>query len=131
MIVLDASAAVDLMLDIEPVATELSRQIDGEPGGVHAPHLLDAEVTSALRRFTLSKAMTANRANRALERLRQTLIVRYAHGPLRERAFKLRENVTIYDGLYIALAETLGATLLTRDGRLARVPGVSARVSVI
>jgi predicted nucleic acid-binding protein len=58
-------------------------------------------------------------------------IERHSHLPLVQRAFELRDNATIYDALYLTLAEILGATLLTRDAGLARVPGVSAAVEVI
>ncbi len=58
-------------------------------------------------------------------------IDRYPHTLLLSRAFDLRDNATIYDALYLALAEALGATLLTGDKALARVPGVAARVEVI
>jgi predicted nucleic acid-binding protein len=53
---------------------------------------------------------------------------RYDHGPLLPRIWQLRRNCTAYDASYLALAETLGAPLLTLDKRLAAVPGMRATV---
>jgi predicted nucleic acid-binding protein len=47
------------------------------------------------------------------------------------RAFELRDNATIYDALYLALAEALDARLLTLDRALTRVPGVRAEVQLV
>jgi predicted nucleic acid-binding protein len=58
-------------------------------------------------------------------------MTRHAHSPLLKRAFDVRDNVTVYDGLYLALAEALPAVLVTRDEALAGVPGCRARVEVI
>ena len=55
----------------------------------------------------------------------------FAHGFLLERAFALRHNMTVYDALYVALAEALRAPLVTRDRALASVPGHRAKVVVI
>jgi predicted nucleic acid-binding protein len=57
-------------------------------------------------------------------------IVRYPHLPLVERAWELRANLSVYDGVYVALAELLGAPLVTCDRRLAGVPGHAATVEV-
>ena len=57
-------------------------------------------------------------------------IVRYPHLALLERAWDLRENVSVYDGVYVALAELLQAPLVTCDRRLARIPGHDAAVEV-
>ncbi len=130
MIVLDASAAVELLLRSEigqAVATRLLA--DGEPP--QAPHLLDAEVAQTLRRHVAAGRLSARRARRALEDLNQFALRRRAHRPLIARAWDLRGNLTIYDGLYVALAESLGVPLLTTDARLAAAPGHRARVEVI
>lgn len=120
MIVLDASVTVDLLLQIEPVAGSVGARIDREVGGVHAPHLIDAEVGQVLRRYVLSGVLTPDRAERALERLREMRLIRYPHLPILARAFDLRRNLSVYDGLYVALAEALMAPLLTRDAGIAR-----------
>jgi predicted nucleic acid-binding protein len=46
------------------------------------------------------------------------------------RVWELRANLTAYDAAYVALAEALGAPLLTRDRRLARAAGHGARVEL-
>ena len=67
----------------------------------------------------------------ALRVLGELPLVRHPHLPFLPRAFDLRDNVTIYDALYLVLAEALGATLVTRDAALASVPDCRARVRVI
>jgi predicted nucleic acid-binding protein len=57
-------------------------------------------------------------------------VVRYPHAPLAARIWDLRENLTAYDAAYVALAETLGAPLITMDARLAQAPGIRAAVEV-
>jgi predicted nucleic acid-binding protein len=131
MIVIDASAAVDLLLENEPWAGSVEGRLRLDPGGVAAPYLLDAEVGQVLRRFVTGGRVTEARARQALQDLRDLPLARYPHEPLLGRAFDLRANATFYDALYLALAEQLGATLLTRDDALATVPGHRARVDVV
>ena len=120
MIVLDASSAVDLVAQIDPLRTWVADRIVDEPE-VHAPELLDAEVLHALRRLVHRRELTEPAAERAVVDLLDLRITRYPHRPFLERAWALRGTFSPYDGLYIALAETLGATLVTTDLRLARV----------
>lgn len=120
MIVLDASAAVDLFLDTTPYSTRIVSRLMEHAGDVHAPHLLDAEVGQVLRRGILRGALRPRRAEQALESLADLQIVRYGHVSLLPRALGLRRNLTVYDALYVALAEALGASLLTRDEGIAR-----------
>lgn len=131
MIVADASVVVEMLGRTgSPAGEALDRQFaDGET--ICAPHLLDAEVGQALRRFTLRGRMSPARAQESLEDLAGLPILRFAHGALLWRAFELRSNVTIYDGLYLALAETLDLPLLSCDAALADVPGCAARVEVV
>ena len=42
-----------------------------------------------------------------------------------------RENLTVYAAAYVALAEALSATLVTRDARLGRSPGHEASIEVL
>lgn len=67
----------------------------------------------------------------ALDDLARLELTRHPHMALLPRAFKLRDNATMYDALYLALAEFLGATLVTRDQSLAQIPGLKAEVQVI
>lgn len=131
MIVADASLVVELLLNRhEPAGVALRRRIDqGEE--VCAPHLLDAEVGQTLRRLMLRRQTTVPRAGASLDLLVNLPIRRYSHGWLLHRAFELRDNVTIYDGLYLALAEALDVPLLTCDSALAGVPGCDATVELL
>ena len=131
MIVIDASAAVDLVLGIDPHSGEILRAIEGQGTGMAAPHLLDAEVGQVLRRLVLQRVLTKRRALQAIEDLAALPIRRFAHGFLLERAFALHSNMTVYDALYVALAEALRAPLVTRDRALASVPGHRAKVVVM
>ncbi len=129
MIVVDASAMVELLLD-----TEIGRRVDEQVLGVaarHAPHLLDIEVTQVLRRFVLAGQVSAARAHAAIEDLTTFPIARHGHASLLERVFELRTNLTAYDAVYLALAEVLDATLVTCDKAFARAPGGRARVKVV
>ena len=70
------------------------------------------------------------RAALALDDLAALPLQRYPHDMLVARIWELRKNATAYDAAYLALAESLGATLVTCDARLARVQGVAAKVEV-
>lgn len=130
MSVLDASAVVELLL-----ATEIGRAVAariGDPGlSLHAPHLLDVEVAQALRRYVRGGDLDDEAAAAALEDLRSLDLARHSHEPLLERVWALRENLTAYDAVYVALAEALDTTVLTCDGRLRRAPGMAGRIELV
>ncbi|MGB8294850.1 MAG: type II toxin-antitoxin system VapC family toxin [Polyangia bacterium] len=128
--VIDASAAIDLLLGIEPHAGSIARLVADE-GPLAAPHLLDAEVGQVLRRLVASRALSLPRARGALDDLAALPIQRFAHGPLLARAFDLRHNTTVYDALHVVLAEGLRVPLLTRDRALAAIPGHRAKIIVL
>jgi len=103
----------------------------GSADTLHAPHLLDIEVTHALRRLVQREAITPVRAAQGLDDLSQVFIERHAHQPLVARIWQLRRSLTAYDGAYVALAEALEAPLLTCDASMARAHGHQARVELI
>jgi predicted nucleic acid-binding protein len=98
---------------------------------LHAPHLLDVEVAQALRRETAAGRVSASRASEALQDFLDLPITRHPHDFLLWRIWDLRENLTAYDATYVALAESLGAALLTCDTTIRAASGHYARVEVI
>ena len=131
MIVADASVLVEMLLVADgPAGAALARRFSRRET-VCAPHLLDAEVGQVLRRFALRGEISAHRARASLDDLSVLPIRRFPHARLLTRAFELRSNVTIYDGIYLALAEALGAQLLSCDAALAEVPGCAATVNLL
>ena len=130
MIVLDASAVVELLLDTV-TGRRVAILIEDAAVGLHVPHLLDVEVASALRRLVRDGGLDDEEAQAAVGDLIALDLQRHSHEALLERAWALRENVTTYDAVYVALAEALDATLLTCDTRLARAPGTRMRVELI
>jgi predicted nucleic acid-binding protein len=115
VIVLDASIVVDVTLARPSADEDLTARLAEHGSDLHAPHLIDAEVVQVLRRYVLRKWTTPSRASDAVDLLLDMPITRYPHVGLLHRAFQLRRNLTVYDALYVALAEALDAPLLTRD----------------
>jgi predicted nucleic acid-binding protein len=133
MLVVDAGAALELLLR-RPIAAALEQHVVDHGFDLHAPPLLDVEVLSALRRLVASRDASPARADEAVTDLLDMPIERYPHDLLIRRAWQLRENVSAYDAVYLALAEALsesGAQLLTTDARLARAARAHTGVEVI
>jgi len=131
MIVLDASAAIEWLLQTPAGARVEARIFSDRRLSLHAPHLIDVEVAQVLRRFAAADVITASRALEALEDLTDLALTRYPHDLLLRRMWDLRGNVTTYDAAYVALAEALAAPLITCDGKLASAAGHRARVEVL
>ena len=130
MTVLDASALVELLLGTE-AGRRVAARIADPTLALHVPHLADVEVTQALRRYVREGALDGDSAAAALEDLRALDLERHSHEPLLDRVWALRDNLTAYDAVYVALAEALECALLTCDGRLARAPVLSRRVELV
>lgn len=129
MIVLDASVAVDWLLQTS-VGQRIEQRIYSRNESLHTPHLLDLEVAQVMRRLVREMAVSARRADEALDDLLDLRITRYPHDVLLPRIWQLRHNLSAYDAAYVALAEKLSATLLTRDGRLASASGHAAHIEL-
>jgi predicted nucleic acid-binding protein len=101
---------------------------------VHAPALIDAEVSSVVRGLTITTKpnvqITDQRATEMLTDYAGLRIVRYPMQPLQRRVFALRHNLTAYDAMYVALAEALDVHLLTDDGKFAATPAHNAEIHV-
>ncbi len=130
MIVVDASALLEALLRT-PAANAVEKWLFNSGRTLHVPHLLDVEVAQVLRRYTASGEIDEARGRSALADLGAFPLVRYPHDFLLPRVWELRNNLTAYDAVYVALAEVLGAPLLTRDRRLAAAPGHRARVELV
>jgi len=127
-IVIDSSIIINLILAREkpPAVVERIRGC-----AMHAPHLIDLEVAHAIRRHWLAGIVYGKRLDAAMAAFLDLPINRHSHTPLLPRILALRDNVTAYDGAYVALAEILGLPLLTADAHLARSSGHSARIEYI
>ncbi len=125
MIVVDASAALSALLNDGPARQALTAD------QLHAPHLVDSEVASGLRRLVTTGVIDADAGWLALDTWRRLGLTRYAVHPLLDRVWELRDNLTAYDAGYVALAEALGCALLTADARLSGAPGIGCLVTVV
>lgn len=128
MIVVDASAMTELLLQTGLGGRVERRLLRDE--NLHAPHVLDVEVLSALRRLVRMGDLPAARAEEAIEDLQLLLLARHGHDDLLPRAWELRQNITAYDAVYVALAEALDAALVTCDRALGAAKS-AARIELI
>jgi predicted nucleic acid-binding protein len=130
LIVVDASAALELLLRTEKGIKVQERVLDSAES-LHAPHLIDIEVTQTLRRLVILKEITAVRGKQALEDHLAVNFKRAEHKDLLERVWSLRDSITAYDAAYVVLAEILDSPLITCDAKLARSHGHKARIELI
>lgn len=129
MLVVDASVIASALGDDADDGDRARGRIRGQV--LAAPELMDLEVASVLRRQLRVGALDLRRAEFALADLAALPIQRVPHEPLLRRCWELRDNLTIYDAAYVALAEALDAELLTGDRRLARATGPRCRIEVL
>ena len=130
MIVVDASALLELILQT-PLGTRVEARLFRDRDEFHAPHLADVEVTQGLRRLVRAGEVSPARAAEAIADLADLDLHRHPHVDLLMRAWKLRENITAYDAMYVALAEALDAPLVTCDRPLASTAGHRATIEAI
>ncbi|GAA1719924.1 type II toxin-antitoxin system VapC family toxin [Propioniferax innocua] len=126
MIVIDASAMVEALVGASP-SDEL---LDALTQQLHAPNLLDVEVTSVLRGLELGRVLPRDAALTGLRDYWDFSIVRHNMEPLTERIWSLRHQFTSYDSFYLALAEALDAPLLTCDRKLT-ASGHTAHIQLV
>ena len=130
MIVVDASVVIDLLIG-RPSAEAVQTRLRARRDPLHAPFLIDSEIIQALWRLERSGEIGTQRAESALGLLRRLPLHRHRIDMKLTRIWDLRHNATAYDATYLALAEFLGVGFLTRDKRLANVPGLEIDVEVI
>jgi predicted nucleic acid-binding protein len=129
VIVVDASIIVTGLGDDGPDGDRVRARLRDER--LAAPHVIDLEVASAWRRLVATGELDERRAQLAFDDFDALRLERAAHAPLLARCWKLRQNLTIYDAAYIALAELMAITLVTGDARLAAAPGARCSVEVL
>ena len=128
MLIVDTSALVEALVGRAPDPALVERLSDD--GELHAPHLIDVEILHVLRRLTRAGALSDDRAHDARVDFAELAVIRYPHEPLADRVWDLRHNLTPYDAVFVALAEALGAPLVTCDARLAAAPGLRAGIEL-
>jgi predicted nucleic acid-binding protein len=129
VIVVDASVLAPALGDAGRDGDLARERLHGE--AIAAPELIDLEVVSVLRRAALAGRLDDRRSAQALADLAALPVRRAPNLPLVPRIWELRENVTVYDAAYLALAELLDTVLLTSDARLGSAPGVRCEVEVL
>lgn len=130
MIVVDASAMTEFLLQT-PLGLRVEARLFRRVEEFHVPHLLDVEVAQALRRLVRARELSIERAEEALADLADFDVRRHAHVDLLGRVWELRENLTSYDAMYVALAEAIAGPLVTCDVPLSASRGHAARIEVI
>ncbi len=128
MIVADASVLVVALADDGPDGDQARSRLQGER--LTVPELADLEVASVLRRQMKAGTLDARRARLALDDLAALPARRAPHRPLLRRCWELRNNLTMYDAAYVALAEAMKTTLLTGDRKLVRAPGPQCPIEI-
>jgi predicted nucleic acid-binding protein len=129
VIVVDASVIVTGLGDDGDDGDRVRARLRNER--LVAPHVIDLEVVSAWRRLVAAGHLDERRATLALADLGALRLERVPHRPLMDRCWELRDNLTVYDAAYVALAELMEVDLLTADARLAAAPGIRCRIQVL
>lgn len=129
MLVVDASVLAPALADDGPDGDAARARLRAQ--SLMAPELIDLETTSVIRRQSQAGHLDLRRAVLALTDLVEMPLRRASHLPLLERCWDLRENLTVYDAAYVALAEVLDVVLVTADARLAKAPGPRCEIELL
>jgi predicted nucleic acid-binding protein len=128
-LVVDASVLAPVLADDGQAGDRGRARLRGQT--LVAPELIDLEVASVLRRGLLAGRLDARRAELALLDLAELPLRRVPHRRLLARCWELRDNISVYDAAYVAVAEALDGVLLTADERLANAPGLTCRIELL
>lgn len=128
-LVVDASVLVTALGEGGATGAVAREALRGQ-ADLHAPHLIDVEVTHALRGMVQRRILDATEAGAILAAALMFPLTRWGLAGLMPRAWELRDTVSSYDGAYVALAEALDAELLTFDARLEGASAPTCRIRV-
>lgn len=129
MLVVDASVTFRLLAGTAPERRGAGARLSGEE--LVSPELMDVEVLAAIRNSLRRGELQPEDADAAVDELIRLPVYRLSHGGLSARAWSLRDNVTPYDAIYVAMAEVLDCALLTADKRLANATGPRCEIELI
>ncbi len=127
-VVLDASAGVEILL-LSPTGRRLLAKLPRDTED-WVPELYFAEVAAVLRRDAILARYPVARIEAARRRLLTAPLRRVAVRPLLREARSMRQNLTVADSVYVAMARNLGVPLVTTDLRLAATPGLGVSTVV-
>lgn len=130
MIVIDASILANVVGDDGPAGTAARARL-ATAASAAIPDLADVETVSVLRKRWIAGTLATERFRDAVDDLLALPLTRYPTGPLMNRAYELRSNVTAYDATYIAIAEALDCVLVTGDTKLANASGPRCRIETL
>lgn len=122
MTVFDASVLVDALV-VAGRAGDDARSVLRDRSLLHVPSIFAAEATSAIRSMQARGDVSSGLARGAVSKIKVVQTVQYPFEPFLDRVWELRDNLSVYDGWYVALAESLDTSLVTADRRLARASG--------
>jgi predicted nucleic acid-binding protein len=125
--VVDASVFVDALVSAGRPGELARAELRGR-SVLEVPAIFAAEATSALRGLVRGGSLSTLRAATALEQIRRVRTIQYPFEPFAHRVWELRDNLTVYDAWYVALAEWLGVEFVTTDERLAGASGLHCAV---
>jgi predicted nucleic acid-binding protein len=126
VIVVDTSAVLAVLAGRTPDGALVQRLTDD--GDLHAPHLIDIEILQALRGLVRGGKLSLDRADDVRTDVADLTITRYGHEPLADRVWALRDNLTAYDAVFVALSEALEVPLITCDARLVAAPCIAVEL---
>lgn len=113
---------VDALL-VAGAAGDDAREVLRNRSVLHVPSIFAAEATSAIRSMRARGAVNPGQARGAVSKIKVVQTVQYPFEPFLDRVWELRDNLTVYDAWYVALAESLDTRLVTADLRLAQASG--------